>query len=678
MRAYLFIASLLLRQTYARIYEEKKIDENDDLTLIRLEKSWFKTMTPDILGMESTKEHALMKSRLDLIARTEEIEMQSSRYQEMVSPIQEKMKEYDNLSMSLENSRAAFREAAANNIESILSNDLEEETSMNEREGNRRNTQSMFSGSGNADQVGMRPLRIKFVTNDLENLLNDYFITTSRRERINFLLDEVLPAAKSFYSNFLKVIPQPTKINISPSTCFGDVNDVPMEILTNGITDADLVMFITGQKCMRPIAGASPCTLSRHDYRPNIGIVYFCVDNPIFSPQNNPGDIKSSEAFMSTIHEMAHILGFNSDLMPYFMDRSTGRPFLEDVADQDPEPIECVDGTVRNVLKPSEKVLKRNETNSGIPFFEVVTPTVTTVVRNQFNCQSMNGARLENQPTASTDCFGSHWDERLFMNEAMSAIYDDKSSFSSLTLALLEDTGWYIGNYSMTQKSTFGHAAGCDFVNEDCIVNGGDIPLHSKGFFCNTPSSLLRNEAAFACSADHRSIGYCDLFDIYSDGLPFSYLAPEQFTYFNNSLLSSISHTTADYCPTIISVSDFSCVVDRFGNTFEDGLCLNIEMGISGFFTAQCSSYECNESLQKLQILAPFSDKKLTCEYDFQQLSHPDFFSVQIECPRLAVMCPDFFCPLNCEGKGVCDHSVSPARCKCFDEDNKSTSCGNI
>ena len=47
--------------------------------------------------------------------------------------------------------------------------------------------------------------------------------------------------------------------------------------------------------------------------------------------------------------------------------------------------------------------------------FEIVTPTVATVTRNQFNCQELKGARLENQPTNPLDCFGSHWDEVSYL-----------------------------------------------------------------------------------------------------------------------------------------------------------------------------------------------------------------------------------------------------------------------
>ena len=68
------------------------------------------------------------------------------------------------------------------------------------------------------------------------------------------------------------------------------------------------------------------------------------------------------------------------------------------------------------------------------------------MARNHFDCQSMTGARLENQPTSEgyITALGCHWDERLYLSELMGPIFSGYSDIlSSLTLALLEDSGWY-------------------------------------------------------------------------------------------------------------------------------------------------------------------------------------------------------------------------------------------
>ena len=39
---------------------------------------------------------------------------------------------------------------------------------------------------------------------------------------------------------------------------------------------------------------------------------------------------------------------------------------------------------------------------------------------------------------------------------------------SRLTLAVLEDTGWYEPNYDMADPLSWGKGLGCDFVNKSC------------------------------------------------------------------------------------------------------------------------------------------------------------------------------------------------------------------
>ena len=114
---------------------------------------------------------------------------------------------------------------------------------------------------------------------------------------------------------------------------------------------------------------------------------------------------------------------------------------------------------------------------------------------------------MENQPT-SEDCIGSHFDERFFYSEFMSAIYDEGASiFSPLTLAFLEDSGFYRANFRTSRNSPFGLGAGCAFVSGDCIVDG-TVPTHGKGYFCN---ELGGTNGPWSCGPSHNYRGHCDL-----------------------------------------------------------------------------------------------------------------------------------------------------------------------
>lgn len=81
----------------------------------------------------------------------------------------------------------------------------------------------------------------------------------------------------------------------------------------------------------------------------------------------------------------------------------TARPFKK-------ERVQCVDDYYSEVTIPSTNTLSSGLTKRGLRYYQVVTPRVKQVVRNQFDCQTMEGARLENQPTNDGNCFGTHWE----------------------------------------------------------------------------------------------------------------------------------------------------------------------------------------------------------------------------------------------------------------------------
>ena len=95
---------------------------------------------------------------------------------------------------------------------------------------------------------------------------------------------------------------------------------------------------------------------------------------------------------------------------------------------------------------------------------KVVTPMVQRVVREFFNCSTLQGAELENQHTSTGACWGSHWEERLFNTDLMSPVASKFTVYSKLTLAYLEDSGWYKAVYNTTQPALWGYKRGCGFA----------------------------------------------------------------------------------------------------------------------------------------------------------------------------------------------------------------------
>jgi leishmanolysin-like peptidase len=50
----------------------------------------------------------------------------------------------------------------------------------------------------------------------------------------------------------------------------------------------------------------------------------------------------------------------------------------------------------------------------------------------------------------------------------MTGSHTQNRVFSRLTLALMEDTGWYHADYSHAQRLDWGRGLGCDFVMKSC------------------------------------------------------------------------------------------------------------------------------------------------------------------------------------------------------------------
>ena len=391
-----------------------------------------------------------------------------------------------------------------------------------------------------------RPIRIVFQTQALD-LIRD----SSNSAKIDWYVNEILPATADFWSRALSVIPVSGKLRISSSELDGfshcgdsEFTQIPNEHKSSGVSNADLILYVSASGSSRfcparTLAVAVPCNFDQFD-RPTAGAINVCLDNIDLKDDGTATPDVIQDYMDVTIHEVGHVLGHSSNSYRFFWDPDTGEPRTSRPFQA--RTVTCVDGNSRSLILPADNTMQFGQNNNG-RFATIVTPKVQTIARNQFDCQSLEGAQLENQPTRAESCTGDHWDEKLYYPEALSGVIAPTANIlSSLTLALMEDSGWYKANYTMSRMSPWGLGVGCDFVNSPCLTQGTtgtEVPDYGRGFFCNSSQDR-------GCSSEHTHKQECQL-------LNYAYLvgsAPPQepFIYFPSDPGMG-GPRQADYCP---------------------------------------------------------------------------------------------------------------------------------
>merc|ERR1740139_29992 len=542
-----------------------------------------------------------------------------------------------------------------------------------------------------------KPIRIFFDTSKMIQIVIEKLESSGTGDVetitvLNGFIDKIIPQAASLWSSAIRVIPVTGSLIIKKesesqqySTCpIGDGHKHSEE----GVENADLVIYVEPDSSYCDEGGAAnrpfayPCELDQHD-RPIAGILNLCTawvtkNRNGFNRDGAISDSQTKLAVNAVIHEIGHVLGMNEELFKFFRNPITGDPLT-------PRPfvstqVKCLTGPERLMVKPSCNTIEER-VSAGKRHFEIVTPTVQAVVRNQFDCQVLKGGILENQG-GDKSCFGTNWDQRYFHEEAMSSVYQTTPLIlSPITLALLEDSGWYRADYSVASTLPFGHGAGCDFVNERCIVDGGKVPSYSKGFFCNRQlknTDLNTISSVYGCDAGHTHKAFCNLID-YNDPrfAKFSSPPPTEFQYFSNPSWGSYL-TQTDFCPVALEKKSYLCSDNAsaplFRSKYEhygDGSkCFNRYSNIT--MNSVCFSSRCIEEENVLEVYV--GNETYICSSDSQLIKLPgeDF---SFECPRMEIACPQFFCPGNCAGRGVCSSTSKQRQCDCFDPNDDTKGC---
>ena len=360
----------------------------------------------------------------------------------------------------------------------------------------------------------------------------------------------------------------------------------------NSILESDPLLDIpacTGTS----LASSTYCSTDQFD-RPIAGMLNLCIGKDFFNDEN------LDRCQVTVLHEIGHILGFNSQSLAHFRDGKSGKPITPrdkqgDVIDKEVECAGTAEGRGQAVIPlPSSDIIRFENVRGGQRVAMIVTPNVQQIVRNHFDCQSLEGAELEsysshvdhNLTDFVDQCIPDHWERRLFKADIMNPIVDSVSStsqISPLTLAYFMDSGWYKINSTLAaEPDIWGRASGCSFVNKNCLeyFQGADGLRRNDAFFCSSDHSE-------GCADDMLGKASCSMVE-YNHALPIEY------QYFDNPALGG-QDSNLDFCPTFIpkegglctngdlkysEMEEFGdssrCVRGKYGNRHKSALCVPI------------------------------------------------------------------------------------------------------
>eukprot|EP00118_Oscarella_pearsei_P007970 m.40098 g.40098 ORF g.40098 m.40098 type:complete len:2143 (+) comp32899_c1_seq1:130-6558(+) len=444
----------------------------------------------------------------------------------------------------------------------------------------------------------------------------------------------------------------------------------------SGVSGHDIILYVTAVNtsvCQSEpgISHSLDCQKSSKLDRPIVGNLNICPNRVSYLEKDYYWQVQY------LIHDIIHVLAFSPNLFGFFHD-STGSPLTPRNPNTGlPPKLGSGFGWSSKVISSGQ--YKNWEVASGSisrSAFFMVTPKVKEAARNHFNCPTLQGAELESQKHRFF-----HWESRLFQGDSLTGQMHRNLVISNITLAVLEDSGWYSVDYSFGQKLTWGKGLGCRFATSSCLgyINSQQKSKQPISPFCKTRPSA----SVVTCNVDRSAMAQCNMKD-YPNALP------SEFQYFTGS--GGFSNRTgggdaeADYCPyyqnfPVNSKQGSSCYVES--NAPGDNVALE-DYGVNtkclnhgrhwskkaGTLTTKRSltgagCYQISCALQQLRIWV--GGAWYTCSAAGQEILISKTISGvrhsgSIVCPRFDEVCQGHGCPGDCSHHGRC---TSAKTCVC-------------
>ena len=282
----------------------------------------------------------------------------------------------------------------------------------------------------------------------------------------------------------------------------------------------DLYIFVKFEDMEENTVASASTNYIDSNGQPLIGIIKL-NKNINYSKENS---LEYFEAII--LHELIHILGFSN----YYFSNILGNDNI------------LTENNIYNIEKGYIKSSK-----------------VLEVAKIYFNCESLEGVELEK--FNGEGIIGSHWEERILLGDIMNGVfYPEEQVISEITLAVLEDLGFYKVNYYTGGRMQYGKNKGCNFLTTKCVDS--DKKINSK--FKNEFFEEIKYKENFldpGCSSGRQSRAYHVIYKYES--------ISENFRYYSNEIWGGRAST--NYCPVSQEYSEESKEIYYVGHCSKKG-----------------------------------------------------------------------------------------------------------
>ena len=424
---------------------------------------------------------------------------------------------------------------------------------------------------------------------------------------------QIIKFVDNYLKSSLKVFSYTDNLAVSEEKC-GPLINVPIEHIDPGIANFDYIVYLTTYNSETDAFASYSgiCDLDSTE-RNAVSVGYVAINSVRFNL------LGLKEKFVDTLQEMIRILGFSTELYPYWKN-VTGQIYENSKAFG----LSNVRGGIKSVIR---------------------TPNLLAQARQAFACQSLFGVELEEYLQTG---FSSSWDSRIMFGDLMASSIQQDTILSTVTLALLQDSGWYQVDYSYSQMPIFGRSSGCNYIDIKCVQNG----------LSSDPNLWCTNVGEMACDSYANSKATCNIVTWTS--------IPSAFQYFTSSNLGGGDPYT-DFCPYNKPFPSGHCKGSQIGSIYDSrtsevfsakSKCFRSTL-IKSPDTFQNVYAACYEilSCDSVSATVKIADNIISCPFAGATVSVPGYSGV-IYCPNSDVLCRDAPCPNACFGSGKCLNGI--------------------